>query len=66
MVGYNTLSGFLMSCDSQWSVAPRHDALDLSVVCECGISIHTHLRFILYMVHTVMLCCCKDNTINYV
>ena len=33
-----TLSVFLMSCDSQYSVALPHGAVGWSVVCDCGIS----------------------------
>ena len=36
--GYFSLPVFLMSCDSQCSVALRHDAVGLSAVCDCGIS----------------------------
>ena len=36
--GCFTLTVFLMSCDSQCSVALSHSAVDWSAMCDCDIS----------------------------
>ena len=36
--GFFTFTVFLMSCDSQLSIALPHGAVGWSVVCDCGIS----------------------------
>ena len=38
---------FLISCDSQCSVALPHGAVGWSAVCDCAIPDHTHLYFML-------------------
>ena len=50
--GCFALTVFLMSCDTQCSVALSHGAMGWSAICDCGISWSNSVAFLTLMITT--------------